>query len=917
MIQAVAFTTGTGTYTLSSVGIYLDTQFGGNPDPSINIYGDDGGNPDTTILIRLTNPGTIQYNAVNSFTPPDNTTLNASTTYWVVTTNANEPNGTGLWVGLTNRTLDTGTAVGWSLGNARLKIALERDIWTATSRPLLFEIRGTGGTTATGAPTITGTAQVGQTLTAVTTGIMDDDGLTTPGYTYQWIRVDGNTETDISEATASTYTLVADDQDTMIKVRVSFTDDASNAERLTSEATATIGAADNNFATGAPTITGTAQVGQTLTAVTTGIMDDDGLTTPGYTYQWIRVDGNTETDISEATASTYTLVADDQDTMIKVRVSFTDDASNAERRTSEATATIGAADNNFATGAPTITGTAQVGQTLTAVTTGIMDDDGLTTPGYTYQWIRVDGNTETDISEATASTYTLVADDQDTMIKVRVSFTDDASNAERRTSEATATVGAADNNFATGAPTITGTAQVGQTLTAVTTGIMDDDGLTTPGYTYQWIRVDGNTETDISEATASTYTLVADDQDTMIKVRVSFTDDASNAERRTSEATATVGAADNNFATGAPTITGTAQVGQTLTAVTTGIMDDDGLTTPGYTYQWIRVDGNTETDISEATASTYTLVADDQDTMIKVRVSFTDDASNAERRTSEATATVGAADNNFATGAPTITGTAQVGQTLTAVTTGIMDDDGLTTPGYTYQWIRVDGNTETDISEATASTYTLVADDQDTMIKVRVSFTDDASNAERRTSEATATIGAADNNFATGAPTITGTAQVGQTLTAVTTGIMDDDGLTTPGYTYQWIRVDGNTETDISEATASTYTLVADDQDTTIKVRVSFTDDASNAERLTSEATATVGAADNNFATGAPTITGTAQVGQTLTAVTTGIMDDDGLTTPGYTYQWIRVDGNTETDISEATASTYTLVTATRTRRSR
>ena len=100
------------------------------------------------------------------------------------------------------------------------------------------------------------------------------------------------------------------------------------------------------------------------------------------------------------------------------------------------------------------------------------------------------------------------------------------------------------------------------------------------------------------------------------------------------------------------------------------------------------------------------------------------------------------------------------------------------------------------------------------------------------------------NNPATGAPTITGTAQVGQTLTAVTTGIMDDDGLNNVSYTYQWIRTATGTgvDTNISGATASTYTLVAADLGTTIKVRVSFTDDASNAETLTSAATAAVSA---------------------------------------------------------------------------
>ena len=201
---------------------------------------------------------------------------------------------------------------------------------------------------------------------------------------------------------------------------------------------------------------------------------------------------------------------------------------------------------------------------------------------------------------------------------------------------------------------------------------------------------------------------------------------------------------------------------------------------------------------------------------------------------------VSAAANTPATGAPAITGTAQVGQTLTAGTTGIMDADGLTSVSYMYQWIRVDG-TDADISGATSITYTLVGADLGKTIKVKVIFTDDASNPETLTSAATAVVSAAANTPATGAPTITGTAQVGQTLTAGTAAIVDADGLTSVSYTYQWIRVaTDNTETNISGATASTHTLVAADQGTTIKVKVSFTDDASNPETLTSAATAVV-----------------------------------------------------------------------------
>ena len=124
----------------------------------------------------------------------------------------------------------TSTGLSWTAGTA---IAVKL---TAATPPVT-------NTAATGAPTITGTAQVGQTLTAVTTGITDADGLTSPTYTYQWIRVDGVTEDDISGANSSTYTLLDADLGKTLTVRVRFDDDAGNTETLTSEATATVAAA--------------------------------------------------------------------------------------------------------------------------------------------------------------------------------------------------------------------------------------------------------------------------------------------------------------------------------------------------------------------------------------------------------------------------------------------------------------------------------------------------------------------------------------------------------------------------------------------------------------------------------------------------------------------------------------------------
>ena len=174
--------------------------------------------------------------------------------------------------------------------------------------------------------------------------------------------------------------------------------------------------------------------------------------------------------------------------------------------------------------------------------------------------------------------------------------------------------------------------------------------------------------------------------------------------------------------------------------------------------------------------------------------------------------------------------------------------------------------------------------------------------------EVTTSMGQRANSPATGGPGITGTVQAGETLTATTDGIEDEDGLTGAVFAYQWVR----SGADIEGAASSNYTVTGDDEGKAIQVRVTFTDDAGNAESLTSYAklsappltTRDAGVtASNTPATGEPTITGTAQVGETLTADTTGISDSDGLTNPTFTYQWLADDA----DITDPTGSTYAL----------
>ena len=456
-----------------------------------------------------------------------------------------------------------------------------------------------------------------------------------------------------------------------------------------------------------------------------------------------------------------------------------------------------------------------------------------------------------------------------------------------------------DNTPATGAPTISGTVQVGETLTADVSGIADADGLTNAIFTYQWLADDA----DIPGATGSSYILADTDEGKAITVSVSFTDDAGNEETITSATTDAVVAKPNAPATGAPAVTGTAQVGETLTADTSGISDEDGLTDTIFSYQWIANDGSVDADIAGATDDTYTPAEADEGGAISVRVSFTDDRGNDETLISAATAAVAARPNSPATGLPTISGTAQVGEALTADTSGISDEDGLTDTIFSYQWTANDGSVDADIAGATDDTYTPAEADEGGAIKVRVSFTDDRGNDETLISAATAAVVAPKPNTpATGSPTIGGTARVGETLTADASGIADEDGLDNATFGYQWVADDA----DISGATDATYTLAEADEGKAISVRVSFTDDAGNGEGLTSAATAAVDARPNTPATGQPTISGTAQVGETLTADMSAIADEDGLTNATISYQWLADDA----DIEGATDTNYTLAEA-------
>ncbi len=209
-------------------------------------------------------------------------------------------------------------------------------------------------------------------------------------------------------------------------------------------------------------------------------------------------------------------------------------------------------------------------------------------------------------------------------------------------------------------------------------------------------------------------------------------------------------------------------------------------------------------------------------------------------------ALVDAAANSAPTGLPVISGTPRVGETLTASKDGIEDADGLEGVEFAWQWLSddgsaEDGSSETEIAGATEASYTLTAAEAGKTVRVRVTFTDEGETEETLTSEATAAV----NTPATGVPVIDGTVEVGETLTASKEGIADADGLEGVEFVWQWLSddgsaEDGSSEAEIAGATEASYTLTAAEVGKTLRVRMTFTDEAGGEETILSEATAAV-----------------------------------------------------------------------------
>jgi hypothetical protein len=296
----------------------------------------------------------------------------------------------------------------------------------------------------------------------------------------------------------------------------------------------------------------------------------------------------------------------------------------------------------------------------------------------------------------------------------------------------------------------------------------------------------------------------------------------------------------------APTISGTAMAGQTLSA-STGSWKGVSLS---YAYQWKRCDlsGAGCNPIGGATAATYQLGTADVGTTLRVDVTASN-KNGAATATSGQTAVVApapapapppAAPTN--TALPQITGTAQVGQTLTS-STGTWSGSPTS---YGYQWQRC-GSSCAAISGATGSSYALTTTDAASTIRVAVTATNSGGSTTATSAATTAVASAPTTTTApsnTALPQLSGTAQAGQTM-KTSTGTWSGSPTS---YGYQWKRCDsaGANCAAISGATASSYVVASGDVGSTLRATVSATN---------TSGTGTATSAQSATAASAPTST--------------------------------------------------------------
>jgi len=444
---------------------------------------------------------------------------------------------------------------------------------TVSSRPLLKVTYNTG---APSAPNIT-TQPANQTVNAGQTATFTAAASGSPSPTVQWqlSTNSGSTWSNISGATAASYSITnVTASQSGSEYRAVFTNTAGTA--TTNAATLTVNVA--------PSIT-TQPANQTVNAGQTATFTAAASGSPTPTVQWqlSTNSGSTWSNISGATAASYSItnVAASQSGS-EYRAVFTNTAGTAT--TNAVTLTVNVA--------PSVT-TQPANQTVNAGQTATFTAAASGSPSPTVQWqlSTNSGSTWSNISGATSASYSITnVTAGQSGSKYRAVFTNSLGSATTNSAQLTVNV----------APSITTqpanqTVNVGQTATFTAAA----SGSPTPTVQWQLSTNGGSAWSNISGATAASYSITnVTASQSGSEYRADFTNTAGSAT--TNAATLTVNVAPS--ITTQPT-NQTVIVGQTATFTAAA----SGTPTPTVQWQLSTNSGSTWTNISGATATSYSV----------------------------------------------------------------------------------------------------------------------------------------------------------------------------------------------------------------------------------------------------------------------------------------------------------------------
>ncbi|MDE0693108.1 MAG: putative Ig domain-containing protein, partial [Gammaproteobacteria bacterium] len=462
------FTTGSNAagYGLSSVGIHIHGDTSSSTETmTVSVHRFDSSETNNLggLVATLSTPSTLNEGAVNDFRAPGNTALLPNTRYLVnIATAGDSPYD--FQIGATHSGAETGAA-GWLIENAfRLNGSLN------SSYAMMMNVEGT---TTNNPPTasnntVTTNEDTAYTFAASDFGFADtDSGDALASVTITTLESAGDLELDGADVTLNEVITKAD----IDAGKLTFTPaaNANGTAYATFRFTVSDGA-DGSASSYTMTVDVTA-VNDPPT-VANAIPDQSATAGTAFTYQFA---ANTFDDVDDNTL-TYTAVEDGESALpswlsfdagtrtfsgtpasadvgtVTVKVTASDDDGASVSDTFDIT--VNAAASNPASGQPGITGTPQVGQTLTATVGNINDTDGLPTfpDDYRFQWVQVDGGTETDIG-TDSHEYAPPAAAIGKAIKVKVTFNDTDGNGEGPLeSDETAAVVAMQEDCATDRP---------------------------------------------------------------------------------------------------------------------------------------------------------------------------------------------------------------------------------------------------------------------------------------------------------------------------------------------------------------------------------------------------------------------------------------------------------------------------------